>query len=200
MLVLFPEHTPRSPNNLSLSCSVWHHCKMLSSKSGSGPPVHTCASATSHLTTSSLWAFPGGSDGKASCLQCGRPGFDPWVGKILWRREWPPTLVLLPGKSHGRRSLVGYSPWGPKEWDTTERLHFHFLPLGLHCPQVLCWAALVPSPGPLGSICCCCWLLLRRLTLLLFWQHSPPSLSTSPITVLPWYCTPRFISLTLPSP
>ena len=32
--------------------------------------------------------FPGGSGGKASCLQCGRPGFDPWVGKILWRRKW----------------------------------------------------------------------------------------------------------------
>ena len=39
---------------------------------------------------------------------------------------WQPTPVLLPGKSHGRRSLVGYSPWGRKELDTTERLHFHF--------------------------------------------------------------------------
>ena len=61
---------------------------------------------------------------KASCLQCGRPGFDPRVGKILWRRKWQPTPVLLPGKSHGRRSLVGYSPGGSKELDTTERLHF----------------------------------------------------------------------------
>ena len=43
-----------------------------------------------------------------------------------WRRQWHPTLVLLPGKSHGWRSLVGYSPWGRKESDTTERLHFHF--------------------------------------------------------------------------
>ena len=41
------------------------------------------------------------------------------------RRQWQPTLVLLPGKSHGRRSLVGYSPWGHKESDTTEGLHFH---------------------------------------------------------------------------
>ena len=40
------------------------------------------------------------------------------------RRQWQPTPVLLPGKSHGRRSLVGYSPWGPKELDTTEQLHF----------------------------------------------------------------------------
>ena len=44
----------------------------------------------------------------------------------FWRRQWHPTLVLLPGKSHGRRSLVGCSPWGREESDTTERLHFHF--------------------------------------------------------------------------
>ena len=42
------------------------------------------------------------------------------------RRQWHPTPVLLPGKSHGRRSLVGYSPWGREEPDMTERLHFHF--------------------------------------------------------------------------
>ena len=36
-------------------------------------------------------------------------GFNPWVGKILWRRAWQPTLVFLPGESHGQRSLVGYS-------------------------------------------------------------------------------------------
>ena len=44
------------------------------------------------------------------------------------RRQWHPTPVLLPGKSHGRRSLVGCSPWGPEESDMTERLHFHFSP------------------------------------------------------------------------
>ena len=43
-----------------------------------------------------------------------------------WRRKWQPTPVFLPGKSHGRRSLVGYSPRGRQESDTTERLHFHF--------------------------------------------------------------------------
>ena len=42
------------------------------------------------------------------------------------RRQWHPTPVLLPGKSHGRRSLEGCSPWGREESDTTERLHFHF--------------------------------------------------------------------------
>ena len=43
-----------------------------------------------------------------------------------WRRRWHPTPVLLPGKSHGQRSLVGCSSWGRYESDTTERLHFHF--------------------------------------------------------------------------
>ena len=43
-----------------------------------------------------------------------------------WRRQWHPTPVLLPGKSHGRRSLVGCSSWSRKESDMTERLHFHF--------------------------------------------------------------------------
>ena len=55
-------------------------------------------------------------------LQCGRPGFDPWVGKIPWRREWQPTPVLLTGEFHRQMSLVGYSPWGLKESETTERL------------------------------------------------------------------------------
>ena len=48
------------------------------------------------------------------------PRFDPWVGKIPWRRKWQPTPVFLPGESHGQRSLAGYSPWGCKESDTTE--------------------------------------------------------------------------------
>ena len=47
----------------------------------------------------------------------GIPTFDPWVGKIPWRKEWQPTPVFLPGESHGQRS-----PWGHKESDTTERL------------------------------------------------------------------------------
>ena len=46
------------------------------------------------------------------------------VGKIPWRRKWQPTPVFLPGESHGRRSLVGYSPRGCKELDTAEQLHF----------------------------------------------------------------------------
>ena len=61
-----------------------------------------------------------GSDGIRVCLPCGRPGFDLWVMKIPWRREWPPTPVYLSEEFHGKRSLVGYSPRGGKEPDTAE--------------------------------------------------------------------------------
>ena len=70
--------------------------------------------------------FPGGSEVKIFCFQCGRPGFDPWVGKIPWRRKWQPTPVFLPGESHGWSSLVDPSPWCRKESDMTERLHYLF--------------------------------------------------------------------------
>ena len=55
-------------------------------------------------------------------LQCRRPGFSPWVGKIPWRRERLPTPVFWPGESHRQRSLAGYGPGGCKESDTTEQL------------------------------------------------------------------------------
>ena len=68
------------------------------------------------------------------CLQSrkwGRCGFDPGVGKILWRGKWQPALVFLPGKSHGqKRSLAGCSPRGHKESDATERLSMHAPHLG----------------------------------------------------------------------
>ena len=71
------------------------------------------------------------------CLQSGRPGFDPWVGKISWRRKWQPTPVLLPGKSYGK-SLIGYSLWGRKESDTTERLDFiAFLAKQISFPKLM---------------------------------------------------------------
>ena len=54
-----------------------------------------------------------------------RHGFDPWVGKSLWRRKWQPTSVFLPGESYGQRSLVGYSPWGRKDLEWLKRLSMH---------------------------------------------------------------------------
>ena len=56
--------------------------------------------------------FPGNSVGNESASQCRRRGFNPWVGKIPWKRKWQPTQVFFPGKSHAQRSLVGYRPWG----------------------------------------------------------------------------------------
>ena len=59
-----------------------------------------------------------------ACPQCRRRRFDSWVRKIPWRRKCQPTPVPLSGKPHERRSLVGYSPWGRKESDMTERLNW----------------------------------------------------------------------------
>ena len=72
------------------------------------------------LDSTEALVFPGGSVSKESTcnagdsLQCRRPCFDSWVEKIPWRRKWQPTPVFLPGKSHGQRNLVGYSPWDHK--------------------------------------------------------------------------------------
>ena len=71
-----------------------------------------------------LRSFPGDTNGKEpayQCKRCKRCEFDAWVGKIPWRRAWQLTPVFLPGKSHGQR-LVGYSPQGRKESDTTSDL------------------------------------------------------------------------------
>ena len=58
--------------------------------------------------------------------------FNPWVGKIPWRRKWQSIPVLLPGKFHGRRSLVGYNPWGHKELDMTKHSTAAKVPGGLN--------------------------------------------------------------------
>ena len=86
-------------------------------------------------------------------LQCGRAGFNPWVGKIPWRRKWQPTPVLLPGESHGGRSLIGYSPWGRKDWDTTERLHF----TSLHLTTLRTLLSVMRN-----HVFCMAWLLLNK--------------------------------------
>ena len=84
-----------------------------------------------------------GKESACQCRKCSRHqrhGFNPWVGKFPWSMKWQPTSVFLPGKFHGERSLMGYSPWGCKESDMTERrtpnlreLHWdlfpNFLPL-----------------------------------------------------------------------
>ena len=62
---------------------------------------------------------------KKPACQCKRCRCHPWVRRSHWRRKWQPTPVFLPRESHGRRSLLGYSPWGRNKWDTTERLSTH---------------------------------------------------------------------------
>ena len=90
------------------------HCVLAAQK------LQQAACSVERDTVSGLgWEFRAGLC-RRICLQCGRPGFNPWVGKIPWRKEWQPTPVFLPGESHGQRSLVGYSPWGHKESDMTE--------------------------------------------------------------------------------
>ena len=64
-------------------------------------------------------------NGEESICQCRRHRrceFDPWVGKLSWRRKWQPTPVFLPGEAHGQGSLAGYNPCRPKESDTSEKL------------------------------------------------------------------------------
>ena len=68
--------------------------------------------------------FLGGSDVNASAWNAGDQGLIPGLGRSPGEEKWQPTPVLLPEESHGGRSLVGYSPWGCKEWDRTEQVHF----------------------------------------------------------------------------
>ena len=79
--------------------------------------------------------LPGDTSGKEPTCQCRRYRrceFDLWVGKILWRRKWQPTPIFLPGESHGQRSLLGYSPWGPKSRTRLKWFSMFLLTQGLH--------------------------------------------------------------------
>ena len=83
--------------------------------------------------------LPWCSDSKESACSAGDP-VPSLYGKVPWRRAWQPTPVFVPGESHGQRSLVGYSPWGCKESDTTEQLththtHTHTTQPAGWCPE-----------------------------------------------------------------
>ena len=85
---------------------------------------------SSYYVPGIVLGFPGGSAVKnlpANARRHRRCRFDPWLGKVPWRRtgQWQSTAVVLSGKSHGQRSLVGYSPWGSKGLDMTEKLSVH---------------------------------------------------------------------------
>ena len=98
------------------SCFVWDFKVILqfSLRNGSVYAPWIPRSTDVHVS----WGFPGGASGKEPTCQCRRHrryGFDPWGRKISWRRAWQPTPVSLPGESHEQRSLVGTSPYDPKE-------------------------------------------------------------------------------------
>ena len=87
------------------------------------------------------WGLPLWFSSSRICLQCERPGSDPWVGKIPWRRERLSTPVFWPGEFHG-----WYSPWSCKESDTTEWFSRHFTSLTYQLshkgsPEILEWVA-----------------------------------------------------------
>ena len=109
---------------------------------------HCDSGAAYHNTRASQAAS--GKEPACQCRRHKRRGLNPWVRKIPWRRAWQPTPVFLPGESHGQRSLVGYSPWGCKESDTTDvtehacthhnifiypKFWFHTLTLSFHSPD-----------------------------------------------------------------
>ena len=95
-------------------------------------PMCSCHSLTFILKerkklTWTISSFPGGTDSKETTCDAGDPGFNPWVGKVPWRREWQPTPVFLPGEFPGLRRLAGDSPWGCKLSDRIEQLtSFHY--------------------------------------------------------------------------
>ena len=91
---------------------------------GSQRIEHNWETECSQHNTLNRVEYPVGDKCLNAAAFCGWPRFNPWVGKSPWRRQWHPTPVVLPRKSHGQRRLVGYSPWGRKESDTTEWLHF----------------------------------------------------------------------------
>ena len=103
----------RGDSWVEASLKLWPH-----------PQLHSLSSVFLPALSSSLRLLPSdryyGLSGKesASARDTQEPVFDPWVRKIPWRRKWQPIPVFLPGKSHGQKSLEGYSPWGCKESDT----------------------------------------------------------------------------------
>ena len=102
--------------------------------------------------------WPGGKESTWKCRRHQRRMFDTWVGKIPWSRKWQPTPVFLPGKFHGQKSLVGYSPCSHRELDTADhagtkgaRALYYCLLLGL--PPA--WCCLNSTPGTRGVVFAC---------------------------------------------
>ena len=122
-----------------------------------------------------------GKESACQCKRCRRLEFDPWVRKIPWKRKWQSTPVFLPKKSHGQRSLVGYSPWGCKEWDTTDWACMHVHAIG---------TALENCNWMVAISCIVCMWVLREFPV---WKR-PPGVREScvvshSVTASMWLCS-----------
>ena len=127
-------------------------------------------------------SFPDGSDSKASVCNVRQSGFNPWVGKIPWRRKWQPPPVFLSEEFHGQRGLVSYSPWGHKESDTTEWL--------THTLRLFYWTSSGFFPVSLGEIIFFCKVFW-------WWKFSPEGRkNTAQWTLFPCSCHMRSPSAT----
>ena len=122
-----PEYWSRYLPDQGLNPSLLHCRGILSHWASWEALIWIVISVFPSHTAFCLQGFPGGRDGRV-CLQCRKPGSNPWVG-IPWRRPWWPIPLFLPGEFHGQRSLVGYSPWGHTvghDW-VTHTPHTHIL-------------------------------------------------------------------------
>ena len=103
----------RYVNKMTISWPYWYNLEQ-------NVPQSTKSYFQQRRVLSHAWSIPASTQEMGSFVllwdEVTRMGFHPWVGTIPWRRKWQkPTLVFLPGKSHGQTSLAGYSPWGLKE-------------------------------------------------------------------------------------
>ena len=105
--------------------------------------------------------FPRWFSGKGSTCQCRRHRFKSWVRRMPWRRKWLSTSVFLLVKLHEQRSLVGYSPWGLKQVDSTGYTHTHThthitIYVFMSCLSSLCCPEIIVT---FFSLCCLFWKL-----------------------------------------
>ena len=166
----------------SVSPHRWQATKLLCP--WDSPGKNTGVGCNRHeVQTNTIWFhpyeipwLPWWLGGKEFACQCRRLGVDPWVRKIPWRRKWQLTPVFLPGKPHGQRSLVGYSPWGRKRVG-------HDLATKLQCevPRIVkfmvwkyidrcpghgwgekgCWMQTLAKLGSLGRLKIRRWMMMR---------------------------------------
>ena len=128
---------------------------------GSQRAGRNLATEQQHVITLGL---PGSTSGKEPTCQCRRYKrcrSDLWVERTPWRKKWQPTPVFLPGEAHGQRSLVGYSPWGWKDSDMTERQYTHAIQILLTL-SLLRGGVIFPLLGwRVGAGIGRCWWLLK---------------------------------------